>query len=65
MHGAEDRTVLPNQSQMLYEALRRAGVEATLVWLKGAEHGGPPFHEPQVTAQIIAFFDKHLKPKED
>lgn len=65
MHGTEDRTVLPSQSQMLYDALRGAGVEATLAWLEGAGHGGPHFHEPQIAAQIIAFFDRHLKPKED
>ena len=64
MHGTQDRTVLPNQSQMLYDALRRAGAKATLVWLEGAGHGGPQFHTPQTTAQMIAFFDKHPKSQE-
>lgn len=61
MHGSEDLTVLPHQSELLYEALCEAGVEATLHILEGAGHGGEAFHAPEAMAIIRAFFDKHLK----
>lgn len=38
-HGSSDRLVLPNQSQMLYEALTRRGYEVTLRILPGQGHG--------------------------
>jgi len=37
-HGDNDRTVPHNQSELLYAALRRAGVAATLYTVHGADH---------------------------
>jgi acetyl esterase/lipase len=39
MHGDRDRTVPFNQSELLYAALKKAGVDVTLVPMKGAGHG--------------------------
>jgi len=39
MHGDRDRTVPFNQSELLYEALKKAGVDATFIPMPGAGHG--------------------------
>jgi acetyl esterase/lipase/TolA-binding protein len=64
MHGDEDQAVNLSQSRLLYEALKKAGVEVTFEVIKGAGHFGvdgisglqKPFAE-----MMDAFFDKHLK----
>jgi acetyl esterase/lipase len=61
VHGDEDKTVPYSQSEMLAEALKKAGVEVTLVPIKGAGHGGPAFSGREVIKSINEFFDKHLK----
>jgi acetyl esterase/lipase len=61
MHGDEDKSVPYSQSELLTEALKKAGVEVTLVPIKGAGHGGPAFQRPEVRKAIEEFFDKHLK----
>jgi dipeptidyl aminopeptidase/acylaminoacyl peptidase len=38
-HGAADSTVLPKQSQKLYDALRAAGVPAEIVMYPNVAHG--------------------------
>lgn len=58
MHGDQDMTVPFNQSELLYDALKKTGVEVTLVTVKGAGHG---FGGPQVQAWVEAFFDRQLK----
>lgn len=45
----------------LYLALRRAGIEATLILLPEAGHGGPAFNDPQLLDQVASFFDRHLR----
>lgn len=66
LHGDKDMTVPFNQSELLYAALQRAGVEATFVPVKGGGHGWGPQDKTEPSAQeinamILAFFDKHLK----
>lgn len=61
LHGDKDVTVPAGQSDLLYEALKKAGVEATYLIIKGAGHGGPAFDTVEMRALIAAFFDKHLK----
>jgi len=39
LHGDQDRTVLPNQSQLLHDALKKAGVKVRLGIVKGQGHG--------------------------
>ncbi len=60
LHGAQDPLVPLKQSEDLCAALRAAGVEATLVVLPGAGHGGDPFQAPALQARILGFFARHL-----
>jgi acetyl esterase/lipase len=55
MHGDRDRTVPFNQSEILYEALKKAGVDATFVPMKGAGHG---FGGPAAIAPVRDFFKR-------
>jgi acetyl esterase/lipase len=62
IHGTNDRTVPFNQSELLHDALKKAGVESTLVPVEGGGHGGFP---PQELAdRLRQFFDKHLRGKD-
>ncbi len=58
VHGDNDQTVPHNQSQILYEALKNAGVQVKFHTVKGAGHG---FNRPKVDKMVEDFFDKHLK----
>jgi acetyl esterase/lipase len=58
MHGDQDPVVPIDQSERFCEALKKAGVDATLYIVKGAGHG---FRDPQVEEATQAFFDKHLR----
>jgi acetyl esterase/lipase len=65
MHGEQDRLVPITQSEKLYDALKKAGVDATFVRVKNAGHGfvgadiKPTAQE--IDAMVLAFFDKKLK----
>jgi len=63
MHGAQDDVVLPNQSQLLHQALHRAGVASRLHFLEGYGHGfgADPQRLDKILKQVEAFFDQHLK----
>jgi len=61
MHGDNDMTVPLNQSQLLYEALKKAGVKVKFHTVKGGGHG---FSGPQVDKLVDDFFDANLKPKD-
>ena len=59
MHGGADTLVPPEQSEIFYDALKRAGVEAQLEIIPGKGHGiSAP---PAVAAEINQFFRKHLQ----
>jgi len=60
MHGTADCLVPPLQSQGLYDALKAAGVEATLKLLQGAGHGGDAFDRPENQRVVDEFLDLHL-----
>jgi len=60
MHGDKDKRVPFNQSELLYEALKRKNVDATLYKVKGGGHGSG-FSNPEIIDIVHAFFDKHLK----
>ena len=60
MHGEKDPVVPPQQSVVLDAALRKAGVESTLVIVPGAGHGGGMFNDPRYLHQMAAFMDRHL-----
>jgi len=65
VHGDADDTVILNQSQYLYRALRVPGLEATFHIVEGAGHGFRGASQAQlaeIDALVDAFFDTHLRP---
>jgi acetyl esterase/lipase len=64
-HGERDPLVPCHQSELLYEALKKAKFEVTFQKIAGAGHGGPGFNTDKMQAAIGAFFDKHLKTRPD
>jgi dipeptidyl aminopeptidase/acylaminoacyl peptidase len=60
VHGDDDGSVPFNQSQLLFEALKKAGVSVHLHVMNGADHG-PPFAQPEVIEMVAKFFDHYLK----
>ena len=61
VHGTEDRTVPLEQAQMLYDALKKAGADATFIKIEGGGHG---IGGPEVIERVNAFLEKHLRGKE-
>jgi acetyl esterase/lipase len=61
MHGDKDPTVPINQSQLLFAALKQAGVSAHFHTIHGAGHGGPGFAGKNIDEMVSAFFDERLK----
>ena len=63
MHGDKDMSVPLHQSELLYDALKKADVEATLHVVKGAGHGlrGGEESSEKLFETVAAFFDRHLK----
>lgn len=59
MHGDKDPLVPLNQSELLREALQKAGVEVKLHVVEGGGHG---FGGPAIFRMVNEFFDRHLKP---
>jgi acetyl esterase/lipase len=58
MHGDKDNTVPFHQSEELYDALKKAGVDVTFHPVKGAGHG---FGGPEIMKMVSEFFDGHLR----
>ena len=63
LHGDSDPLVPLGQSELLKDALDKAGVAVELVVIKNGGHGGPGFASPENQDKIAAFFEKHLKKK--
>jgi acetyl esterase/lipase len=61
-HGDQDRLVPCNQSELLYEALKKARANVTFYKIAGAGHGDPTFDSVMMRAAVLAFLDKYLKP---
>jgi acetyl esterase/lipase len=61
MHGDKDPVVPLEQSQMLADALQKAGVHVKLHVLPGAGHGGPEFQTQEERERLFLFFLKNLK----
>lgn len=60
-HADDDLIVPLNQSQLLFEALKQAGVEVTLEVVKGGGHG-KKFDSANLLNKLTGFFQKHLDP---
>mgnify|MGYP002624140941 FL=1 len=61
MHGTEDKSVSPSQTDKLYQALKAQGIDAYRYVLPGAAHGGPHWVQEPVVKIIVDFFDKYMK----
>lgn len=61
MHGDADTVVSPSQTKILRAALAQHNVEAQRYVVKGADHGGALWIQPEIMKLIIDFFDAHLK----
>lgn len=59
VHGDKDPLVPHNQSQILFDALKKAGVNVKFHTVEGGGHGG--FRDPTVEKMVERFFDEHLK----
>lgn len=59
VHGDQDPLVPHHQSELLYAALKNAGVPARFHTIKGAGHG-EGFGGQDVAGMVAAFFDFHL-----
>ena len=57
-HGDKDMLVPHNQSELLYDALKKAGVNVTFHTVKGGGHG---FRDAEADRIVQEFFDKFLK----
>ncbi|MCX7050184.1 MAG: alpha/beta hydrolase [Candidatus Sumerlaeota bacterium] len=60
MHGDKDMTVPYQQSVLLHEALKKAGVDATFEIVPGAGHG---FGGQDINKKVSEFFERTLKKK--
>jgi len=60
MHGDKDMTVPMNQSELLFEALKKADMDVTFHTVKGAGHG---FGGAEVNKMVDEFFDRVLMGK--
>jgi len=60
-HGDKDMLVPHNQSVLLNDALKKAGVNVKFHTVKGGGHG---FRDPEVDRMVLEFFDRHLKESE-
>ena len=59
VHGTKDPSVSFNQSELLYAALEKKGVDKTLITVEGGGHGREFGSKP--TEFVEAFFDHHLR----
>jgi len=61
VHGDKDAVVPLEQSQLLADALEKAGVKVTFHIVPGGEHGGPEFRKREELDRLFLFFIKNLK----
>lgn len=61
-HGDKDTLVPPEQSQFLVDALKKAGIDVTMEFVKGMGHGGSTAAQDEhLNLKVLEFFDKHIK----
>jgi acetyl esterase/lipase len=61
MHGDKDPIVPLEQSQLLADALQKAGVRVKFFVVPGGGHGGPEFRKPEELDRLFIFFLRNLK----
>ncbi len=60
VHGDKDPTVPLNQSELLFDALKKTGVSVRYHKIQGAGHGGPAFETKEIATMVAGFFDERL-----
>jgi acetyl esterase/lipase len=60
LHGTEDTLVPFEQSEIIYDALVKKGIEARLIGLTGEGHAGAQFFQRPLWEMITAFFKEKL-----
>lgn len=60
-HGDADPLVPMEQSELLRDALKKAGVAVELTIFHGAGHGGPAFQSAANLEKVKSFFAEHLR----
>lgn len=60
IHGKDDHTVPFTQSELLYEKLEKAGCDATLLAIEGADHADLHFFQEEIWEEIGDFFQNSL-----
>ena len=61
VHGDKDPLVPHHQSEILFDALKQAGVSVRFHTIHGAGHGGPGFAGKNIDEMVSTFFDERLK----
>ncbi|MDV5171617.1 alpha/beta hydrolase [Photobacterium rosenbergii] len=61
MHGDADPIVSPSQTKILHDALVDKGIDSTRYVIKGADHAGFLWYQPEIMDTIIEFLDENLK----
>lgn len=62
VHGDKDPLVPHNQSELLYQALKDAGVPVSFHTVEGGGHGG--FTSTDIDKMVEDFFDRYLMPND-
>ena len=62
LHGDQDPQMPINQSHELEGAYERAGLEANLIVVHGAAHGGDAFYSPENVERVTSFLNAELEP---
>jgi acetyl esterase/lipase len=60
LHGSGDELVPLSQGELLYDSLRKAGLDADMVILEGASHGEAAFVQEEVKRIILDFLEAKL-----
>jgi acetyl esterase/lipase len=60
LHGDKDAVVPLSQSESFYDALAKAGVDASLVVVEGAGHATDEFVQPAISGAVLEFLDSRL-----
>ena len=60
-HGTQDHLVSHSQSEYMYEALQKAGVDSDLYIIEGADHADLLIMQDEVKELMLAFLDKHIR----
>jgi dipeptidyl aminopeptidase/acylaminoacyl peptidase len=65
IHGNTDKSVEMRQSELLYEALKKAEADVTFIPVKNAGHSFKGDHvipgREEINRLIMEFFNRHLK----